>query len=229
MTFGEKAIDFYRNLRFAGRLPAGINIMNPFRSGTDAMGISEQFYGKFFNDHGKRIMLLGINPGRFGAGTTGIPFTDTIRLNEKCGIACPGMHTYEPSSAFIYEMIDACGGVQTFYNKFFISAICPLGFVRFNEKGRMINYNYYDSPALTRAAYDFILETLKQQLAFGIVTDVCYCLGTGKNEKFLRRLNAEHQFFSEIIALEHPRYIMQYKAKSKLLYIRKYQEALGCS
>jgi hypothetical protein len=229
MTFGEKVTAFNRTLRFTGTLPDGVQVMNPFQSTPEAFGITEQFYDRFFHDHRRRTLLLGINPGRFGAGTTGIPFTDTIRLQEKCGIPYEGIRTYEPSSAFVYEMIEACGGVRVFFSRFFISAICPLGFIRMNDKGRGINYNYYDSAALTSAVYDFIVETLKQQLAFGIETDVCFCLGTGKNEKFLLRLNAEHKFFRKIIALEHPRYIMQYKAKSKPLYILKYQETLRCS
>lgn len=35
---------------------------------------------KFFTN------ILGINPGRFGAGTTGIAFIDPIRLENECGI-----------------------------------------------------------------------------------------------------------------------------------------------
>jgi hypothetical protein len=58
-------------------------------------------------------------------------------------------------------------------------------------------------------------------------TDICYCFGTGKNEKYLRSLNDEFGFFKRIVALEHPRYIMQYKSKSKQFYIDKYLEAFG--
>ena len=55
-----------------------------------------------------------------------------------------------------------------------------------------------------------------------IDTDTAFCFGTGKNEKFLQELNEEKKYFSQIIALEHPRFIMQYKSKSKQLYIDKY-------
>jgi len=34
-------------------------------------------------------------------------------------------------------------------------------------------------------------------------------------------------FFKKIVALEHPRFIMQYKAKLKQQYIDKYIEAFG--
>jgi len=74
---------------------------------------------------------------------------------------------------------------------------------------------------------DFIIQSIHQQITFGITTDICYIFGTGKNEKFMRQLNAEHKFFGEIIALEHPRFVMQYKAKSKQVYIDKYLAAFS--
>jgi hypothetical protein len=226
MTFAENVLRFYRQLNYAGPLPSGISIMNPFSGNENATIIAREFYTRFYSDNNPRKILLGINPGRFGAGATGIPFTDTIRLNEKCGIAFDKFRTYEPSSSFVYEMIDACGGVTDFYKRFFISAICPLGFTRINEKGKAVNYNYYDNPALLKMAYRFIVESLKKQLDLGIDTSVCYCLGIGKNEHFLHQINAEHHYFKSIVALEHPRYIMQYRAKAKQDYIKKYAEAL---
>ena len=57
------------------------------------------------------------------------------------------------------------------------------------------------------------------------MTDTCFCLGTGKNEKFLIALNAKHNFFGRIIAVEHPRFIMQYRSKRMHEYIAKYLEA----
>jgi hypothetical protein len=71
-----------------------------------------------------------------------------------------------------------------------------------------------------------VLDTLKQQLSLGINTEVCFCLGTGKNEVFLRKLNNKHGFFRSVIALEHPRFIMQYKSKQKDYFIEKYIETL---
>jgi hypothetical protein len=201
--------------------------MNPFRDNPEAVRITGQFYTKYFNDRLKRFIILGINPGRFGAGATGVPFTDTIRLNEKCNIAVDQFRTYEPSSAFIYEMIETYGAVADFYKKFFISALCPLGFTMATVPGKMVNYNYYDNKELTSSVYPFILSTLKQQLEFGIDNRTCFCLGTGKNDTFLRKLNDRHQFFQSIITLEHPRFIMQYKAKTKDYYLKKYVEAFN--
>jgi hypothetical protein len=226
MSFANKVIEFYRNLDFKGTLPEGIRIMNPFCENPIVNELAGEFYTKYFSDDKVRKLILGINPGRFGAGSTGIPFTDTKRLNDKCGIPFIGFQTHEPSSAFIYDMIDAFGGVKEFYGKYFLSAICPLGFTKEGKSGKQVNFNYYDTRELERMSYPFILETLKKQVGFGIDTSVCFCLGSGKNESFLRKLNLDHHFFDEIVALEHPRYIMQYKSKSIKEYIKKYVHTL---
>jgi hypothetical protein len=224
LAFAESVIQFSRELKFEGSLPSGISIMNPFRENPQIIPVISQFYQKYYNDQNPRYLILGINPGRFGAGVTGIPFTDSKRLSEKCGLSILGIDTFETSSVYIYEMIDAYGGVVKFYNKFFISAVCPLGFTALNSKGKSVNYNYYDNKKLTEAVMDFIIESLTRQLEFGIERDTCFCLGTGKNHKFLVQLNKELHFFDNIVPLEHPRFIMQYRSKQKDFYIRKYVE-----
>jgi hypothetical protein len=223
-TFAEKIITFCRELDFSGPLPAGISIMNPFRDNPEAMSAVTKFYHKYYSDNRKRRLILGINPGRFGAGATGIPFTDTERLKEKCGIIIKGVKTRETSSVFIYEMIDEYGGPEKFYHNFFISAICPLGFTHEGANGREVNYNYYDSRELTESVSRFILESINRQLEFGIERDVCICLGTGKNFRFLSQLNEKMHYFRKVIPLEHPRFIMQYRSKRKKEYINTYLE-----
>jgi hypothetical protein len=226
-TFAEKIISFNKNIAFKGLLPKGISIMNPFKENPEAMLISSEFYKKFYNDHTRRHIILGINPGRFGAGVTGVPFTDTKRLISECGLNLPGKVTHEPSSTFVYEMMKAYGGAEKFYKNFYIQSIFPLGFTTINTKGKEVNYNYYDSKELAEAVYDFMIAHIRTQISFGISADLCFCFGTGKNEKFLRKINEDHNFFKKIIALEHPRYIMQYKFKTKEFYIRKYLEAFN--
>jgi hypothetical protein len=228
MTFADNVIQFNRQLKYTGgALPEGIRVMNPFREHPQTMTIVESFYRKFYNDRNKRHLILGINPGRFGGGLTGIPFTDTKRLVGECGIDYDGKISHEPSSVFVYEMINAFGGPALFYDKFFINSPCPLGFTSLTSKGKEVNYNYYDSPELVRATSGFIVDSIKKLIALGVNTDVCFCFGAGKNIKFLDKLNAQQQFFKKIIALEHPRFIMQYKSKSKDTYIRKYLDAFG--
>ena len=223
-TFAEKIISFYSGLDFTGSLPPGIRIMNPFRSNPEIIPAITRFYTKYYSDNRRRHMILGINPGRFGAGVTGIPFTDTARLKEICGMEIPGLKSHETSSVFVYEMIDRYGGAAGFYGDFYISSVSPLGFTRTGSRGRELNYNYYDSRELTAAIMDFAVETIREQINFGIEQDICFCLGTGKNYRFLSGLNEQHRFFGRIEPLEHPRFIMQYRSKSRQSYIDSYLE-----
>jgi uracil DNA glycosylase superfamily protein len=228
MTFADKVIRFNDQLEYTGpALPQGIRIMNPFRESEQATHISELFYHKYYNDDNPRHIILGINPGRFGGGITGIPFTDPKRLKSECHIEYDGKSAHEPSSVFVYEMIHAYGGVEAFYNKFYINSLCPLGFTTIDHNGNEKNYNYYDSRELENSVKDYIIENVRTQIQLGVATDICFCFGTGKNESYLRKLNQKHHFFKEVIALEHPRFIMQYKAKSKQFYIDKYIEAFS--
>ena len=226
-TFADNVIAFNKAVVFTGSLPAGISMMNPFKENENIIPLSSLFYKKYYNDSRPRHLILGINPGRFGGGVTGIPFTDTKRLIEKCHIKYDGKQTHEPSSVFVYEVIDAYGGAEQFYSKFYINSICPLGFTSTGDNGKEINYNYYDSKELMKAVYNFIIKNIQQQIELGIYTDTCFCFGNGRNEKFLRQLNEECRFFKKIIALEHPRFVMQYKSKLKQFYIDKYIAAFN--
>jgi len=137
----------------------------------DVREVCRSFYKKYYSDNNKRHLLLGINPGRFGGGVTGIPFTDPIRLEKVCGInpAFAGQKKQELSSVFIYDMIDAFGGAEKFYKQFYFSAVSPLGFIK-NGK----NLNYYDDKDLLRDIQPFIIDCLYKQISFGIETDVCF-------------------------------------------------------
>ncbi len=225
-TFGSQVMGFNSNLRFKGKLPEGIEVLNPFRDNPEVIPIAGQFYNKFYNDSEPRNLILGINPGRLGSGATGIPFTDTKRLTEYCGIELTSIHTHEPSSVFVYKVIEAFGGPEAFYKQFYISSICPLGFVKV-QNGKEVNYNYYDSSALRKAVVPFVTQSLAEQLKFGIQRKKVICFGTGKNYDFISELNDQLQIFGEVIALEHPRYIMQYKAKRMEEFVDKYLRVMS--
>jgi hypothetical protein len=228
MTFAQNAISFNQNIQYTGKtLPVGIRVMNPFLEFEQTMGIMETFYHKYYNDGQQRHLILGINPSRLGAGLTGIPFTDPKRLKSELHIDYNGRITHEPSSVFMYEMINAYGGPEAFYSDFYINSPCPLGFTSIDQNGKEKNYNYYDSKELLNAVSDYTVEVLRQLIALGINTDTCFCLGTGKNEKYLSKLNQKHGFFKKLVALEHPRFIMQYKYLSKQQYIDKYLIEFG--
>jgi uracil-DNA glycosylase len=221
LTWADRINSFNQSLDFSGKLPDGIEIMNPFRNNPEANIASGFFYRKYYSDQDKRYLILGINPGRLGSGHTGIPFTDTHRLQSACGISWTGKQTHEPSSVFMYDMIGAFGGPELFYHNFYISSICPLGFVK-NVAGRSVNYNYYDDAKLKSIMKPWMITQLESQIKFGIRTDVVFCLGSGKNKMFIEELNAGNRFFGKVVALEHPRYIMQYKLATKATFIQNY-------
>lgn len=221
ITFADKVINFNRELTYNGNLPEGIKAMNPFKENEEILTISKKFYEKFYNDTNKRKMIIGINPGRLGAGVTGIPFTDTKRLKEMCKIDIQSVSTHEPSSVFMYDMINKYGGPQKFYGTFFITSLSPLGFIALNKKNNWVNCNYYDYNALYEAIESFCINSLKKQISFGVYTGKCYVLGK-KNATYIERINKREKLFDSIIVLEHPRYIQQYKSKLKDQYIDDY-------
>lgn len=180
------------------------------------------FYQKYYSDSNERIALFGINPGRFGGGITGVPFTDPLQLERVCGIANPFKKKEELSSRFIYEMIESYGGPEIFYSKFFISAISPLGFVR-NGK----NLNYYDIENWKKLFGGYAVQKINEQLAFPLNKSIALSIGRGKNLQYLQSINKEHQLFGEIKTAPHPRWVMQYRLKRKQEFIQQYMETLN--
>jgi hypothetical protein len=184
--------------------------------------VTQRFYPKYYGDKLPRAFIFGINPGRHGAGITGIPFTDPIRLAEKCGIPNEWKKQAELSSQFVYAMIDALGGPEAFYSRYHFTGLSPLGFVRAGK-----NLNYYDDKALIRVSQPFILRCIRRQLATMPTYPVCFCLGEGENYKYFSRINEEHRFFSEIVPLPHPRWVMQYRRKRMDEFVALYKEKLS--
>lgn len=211
------------------QLPKGLGVLDPFNGehADEVRRIVKLFHKKYYSDEKPRVLMLGINPGRLGAGSTGLSFTDTKRCESDLGISVKGLRTHEPSSDFFYRMIRAAGGPNAFYSQVYVHAICPLGFVKPGPNGKEINLNYYDDKALQEAVTPFISNWLRALVACGIRTDVVCVIGTGKNGAFFENLNARLGLFDRIIALEHPRFVMQYKAKQLDTYITKYTNALA--
>jgi hypothetical protein len=220
-SFAQKAIEFFQKLNFNYPLPRNVEVMNPYLDG-QVMHYIKCFFKGFFSDSNKRIFIWGINPGRFGAGVTGIAFTDPVALRQFCNIENDLGEKRELSSRFIYELIEKYGGPEKFYSCFFFTALSPLGFLK-----NGINFNYYDDPALMKSVTPFIVDSILEQKKFGAAESHAICLGTGKNFKYFSKLNEEHSFFENIHPVDHPRYIMQYKLKSKENYIEKYVDLLS--
>ena len=220
-TFGEKVVDFNRDLHYAGKLPEDFQVINPYMDNPETMEVMQQFYHKFYHDTNQRKFIIGINPSRHGAGVTGVPFTDTKRLDSVCGIKMQSAYTHEVSSVFMYDFISEFGGAKDFYNQFYINSPFPLAIVRRTKDGKWLNANYYDDTALFEMVKDFMISSLKKHIGLGLDTSEVFVLGK-KNADFIKKLNKEVKLFDSLKVLEHPRYIQQYKFKEKQLYIDKY-------
>lgn len=223
-TFADQVIDFNKNLKFIGNLPKDFQVLNPYLDNPETLVVMQKFYQKYYHDSQKRKFIVGINPSRHGAGVTGVPFTDTKRLESICGIKMESAYTHEISSVFIYDMIAAYGGADEFYRDFYINSPFPLAIVR-KSKGNWVNANYYDDKELFSDVKDFMIDSLKKHISLGLDTSEVFVLGK-KNADFISKLNEEAKLFGQMTVLEHPRYIQQYKSKEKDLYIDKYILAL---
>ena len=223
MNFADNILHFLFNLQLPFKLPKDVEVLDAHQR-KDVQAVCTAFYKKYYNDSNQRHLLLGINPGRFGGGVTGIPFTDPIRLEKVCGIENDFQKKQELSSVFIYEMIEAFGGAMPFYKQFYFSAISPLGFIKHTK-----NLNYYDDKDLLQAIQPFVIDCMQQQIVFGLKTDVCFCIGEGENLKYLQKLNAAHKWFDTIEPLPHPRFVMQYRVKRKQDYVQQYIDAFNRS
>lgn len=224
-TFGEKVVAFNKELKYSGKLPDGFELLNPFFDNPETLTVMATFYQKFYNDHHQRKFIIGINPSRHGAGVTGVPFTDTKRLESACGIRMESARTHEVSSVFMYDMIEAFGGAEQFYSDFYINSPFPLAIIRKTARGGL-NANYYDDKDLFQTLKPFMIQSLKDHISLGLDISEVFILGK-KNAVFIEKINQQEKFFDKITVLEHPRYIQQYKSKEKQLYIDKYLIALN--
>ncbi|AFH47752.1 Hypothetical protein IALB_0038 [Ignavibacterium album JCM 16511] len=220
MSFADKAIKYFSGLKTPELNFNQTELLNPYSS-SEVKKILKEFYLKYYNDDKERIFIIGINPGRFGGGLTGISFTDPVSLREECRINNNLGNQKELSSKFIYSVAKEFGGVKKFFSRVFLTALYPFALLK-NGK----NYNYYDDKNLSEHLKPEIVKNIKSQIQFGAKRDFAILLGK-KNAAYFEILNYEHNFFRKIIVVEHPRYIMQYRLKQSDVYINKYLEVIN--
>ena len=221
MTVGDKILDFYKDLTPPKGLSKNVTILNPYID-EDACALITKFYNQYYNDQNERTILFGINPGRFGGGLTGVPFTDPVHMESVCGIKNDLDKRAELSSSFVYEVINACGGAKAFFSRYYISSVSPLGFM---QDGK--NLNYYDIKGYKKLFFNYAKDQIIKQLDLPTNRQIAYSIGKGTNIKFLHELNKEYGFFDSIEPVPHPRWVMQYRLKRKMEFIQEYKDKLG--
>jgi hypothetical protein len=121
----------------------------------DALKNQILFDGKYYHEGFPKIVLCGINPGRKGAGITGIPFIDPPTLAKRL----PDNNIKgkkENSAEFFNEIID-CFGVDKFYKHFYVTNFSWFGFIK--KDGT--NCNYFKLPT---QAQKYIEKVFKREM-----------------------------------------------------------------
>jgi len=219
-SFSIQILDFYFSLSPKPPLPKGVEAIYPFDN-PETKRLMQIFFNNYYDDKNPRTYLVGINPGRLGSGVTGIGFADAYHLEYYCDIPNSFDKRVEISAAFMFEVMEAYGGVEKFYKDFLFTTVMPLGLLK-NEK----NYNYYDDLQTQSALEPYIEETLLKQMSFPQAKPNIICVGQGKNLKYLKAFNDKHHCFESIEVVPHPRWVMQYRRKEKQKYINVYLEVL---
>lgn len=171
MTFSKQILDFYFTMPKEVPLPNGVETIYPFDN-EETRRVMQTFFQKYYDDSRPRTYLIGINPGRLGSGITGIGFADAYHLEKYCDLPNSFDKRVEISAAFMFEVMEAYGGVEKFYKDFFFTTVMPLGLLK-NDK----NYNYYDDLETQTALEPFIEETLLKQMSFPQAKPNIICVG----------------------------------------------------
>ena len=173
MIFYRAVLDFFDSLRPPPNLPEDVDILWPYGS-PEVRRVIDAFYRKYYSDRSPRIFLVGINPGRFGSGVTGIGFTDPPRLAADCGIPHSISGGAELSSDFVYRVIAAFGGPEAFFGRFYLTALSPVGYLRDGK-----NLNYYDVKGLPEKLDSWMAESMEKQIAAGACRRMAFSMGQG--------------------------------------------------
>lgn len=219
MSFADRHLRFLTEFPLPPALPETVEAFSPYQEPMPR-ALLEQFARRYYLGNQPRVALLGINPGRLGNGRTGVAFTDPVALTA-WGIDNDLPRRREPSSEFVQAVIEAMGGPAVFYQQFFLGSLYPLVLLR-----NGLNYNFYDSPAVTAALWPSIQDSLRRQtLEVGLARHAAVCLGR-RNGHYLQKLNQELQLFDQIHVLDHPRYLMQYKRRELPQHVARYVDTL---
>jgi len=158
-----------------------------------------EFHKKYVQPNTPKIVICGINPGRYGAGKTGIPFIDFKSLSK----IFPDIANYESekSAKFFFEIIEDFG-INKFYKSFHVTNISWYGFQHKENNIIGNNINYYDLPFEIQ---NFLFDKFIEEMNF-IKPDTIIPLGTKVYWELLR-LKAENKLKAKIdTPLQHPTY-----------------------
>lgn len=218
--FGCFVEQFLTNVTIGVDLPVDVQVLRPYTD-PEVQRVLHLMCRSYYAGAHSRVGVWGINPGRFGAGVTGLSFTDPWAVTNDLGIATTLEGRRELSADFISRVIAAYGGPQAFYRDVYMSALCPLGFTRHD-----VNINFYDDTQLAQTIRPKIIEWMTQALDAGVRRDVTIVLGAGKLRSYMDKHIRSDVGIAEVIYLDHPRYIMQYRRRDLEAYVELYVKTI---
>lgn len=218
--FGRFVEHFLSKVTVGIELPADVEVLRPYTD-PEVQRVLGLMCRKHYAGTHPRVGVWGINPGRFGAGVTGLSFTDPWAVEHDLAIPTTLEGRRELSAEFISRVIAAYGGPQEFYRDVYMSALSPLGFTRHG-----VNINFYDDPQLATTIRPKIIEWISAALKAGVRRDVTIVLGAGKLRSYMDRHIRTSVGIDEVIYLDHPRYIMQYRRRDVDAYVELYVETI---
>ena len=175
-----------------------------------------EFHKRYVQPNSPKIVICGINPGRNGAGLTGIPFIDFESLSKM--LSNIGNKESEQSAKFFYSVIQKFE-IENFYQKFHVTNISWYGFSQI-DKQKNVNYDNISTEIAI-----FLIEKFVEEMEF-INPDVIIPLS--RNVLYeLVSLKKRDKIKAEIgTRLCHPSWISTYRSKDFDLWTAKYVEVL---
>ena len=88
------------------------------------------------------------------------------------------------------------------------------------------NINYYEMKNWRNDLLPAVEKELEKHLSWNVNRSKVISIGRGENAKVLKEINDRRGWFEEVVALPHPRWILQYRRKRKDEFLEEYLRAL---
>ena len=184
----------------------------------DNKGNIIEFHKIYVEPNSPKVVICGINPGRNGAGLTGIPFIDFASLSKML----PDIkeNDWEPSAKFFFSVIQKFE-IEAFYRNFHVTNISWFGFSRIDKQK---NVNYFEKDISTEIAIYLIdkfveeMEHINPDYIIPLSKPVLYELESLKKQNKIRAKIG--------IRLNHPSWVTTYCSNDLSTWRQKYVDTL---
>ena len=209
---------FYKTFkeRYSETLERNVKILSDFLDNKDNI---INFHKKYVEPNSPRVVICGINPGRNGAGLTGIPFIDFESLSNML----PDIQKkdWEQSAKFFFSVIQEFG-IEEFYKNFHVTNISWFGFSRIDKPK---NVNYFEKDIFTEIAI-YLIDKFVEEME---LINPDYIIPLSKTVKYeLEKLKKQGKIRAEIgTCINHPSWVVTYRRKDLSIWRQKYIDTLS--